>query len=130
MEQATGSTPPKGGAPARHEGAGAKRPKRASKGQVRTWAWLAGAMSFAAPWAVFGISPKPAAGQTAGQTVAAPGTHVVKPRRPVVIVITKKVIYTKTAAPPVTTTSGGGGVTYVPAPAAPPVTVSCGTHPC
>ena len=126
MEPGIEPTPLGDRAPARHEGTGAKRPKRASKGQVRLWAWMAGLLSFAAPWAAFGLSPKPAS----GQTVRVPTAAATKPHRPVVVVITKKVIYTRTAAPPVTTTSGGAGVISVPAPAAPPVAVSCGTHPC
>jgi hypothetical protein len=106
--------------------AGARKPKRASKRRVRVWAWMAGSLSFLAPFAMFGVSPKPAQ----GQPVAAPTAARTRPHRPVVLVITKKIIYQRAAAPSVTTTSGGGGVNYVYAPASTPVAVSCGTHPC
>ena len=37
---------------------GARRP-RASKRELRAWAWVAGALAFVAPAAVFGAVPKP-----------------------------------------------------------------------
>lgn len=102
--------------------------RRASRGEVRTWAWILGTFSFLAPWAALGLSPKPAA--VASPTPAHKGPTT--PQRPVVMVITKKIIMTDAAAPAVarTTTSGAGPVHYVYAPAPAPVTVSCGTPPC
>ena len=104
--------------------------RRASRRQVRAWAWLLGTTSFFAPWVILGLSPKPAA--DAAPTARAP-KRPATPQRPVVLVITKKIIET-TAAPsgPVRTTSGAAPINYVyaPAPASAPVTVSCGTHPC
>ncbi len=101
----------------------ASRPKRASRGLVRVWAWTLGGLSFLSPLALFGLMPKPAQG-------AASSTAVVgQPRRPVVVVITKKIIYTKSASSSVST-SGAGPINYVYAPAAPPVAATCGTHPC
>ncbi len=101
------------------------KPKRASRGQVRVWAWTTAALSFLAPWAYFGVHPKPAS----GATTAPPQSNAPTRRRPVVLIITKKVIYTQSSAPSVSS-SGGGSVNYVYAPSAPPVAVSCGTHPC
>jgi uncharacterized membrane protein YgcG len=40
--------------------------KRASKRELRVWAWLAGGMAFLAPLAVLGASPKPPADAAAG----------------------------------------------------------------
>jgi len=104
--------------------------RRASRGQVRAWAWIVGTFSFLAPWVILGLSPKPSAD-------AAPALvpkEMAKPHRPVVMVITKKVIVTSPAAAsgPARTTSGAAPIHYVyaPAPASAPVTVSCGTHPC
>jgi len=103
--------------------------RRASRGQVRAWAWILGTFSFVAPWATLGLSPKPAA--DASPTPAPKGQTA--PQRPVVMVITKKIIVTTAEAPAVArTTSGAGPIHYVyaPAPASTPVSVSCGTHPC
>jgi hypothetical protein len=104
--------------------------RRASRGEVRAWAWVLGTFSFLAPWAIFGVSPKPAANASPTQRPKAP----TPPRRPVVMVITKKIIVTTAAAAsaPVRTASGAAPIHYVyaPAPASAPVTVSCGTHPC
>jgi hypothetical protein len=104
--------------------------RRASRGQVRAWAWTLGTCSFLAPWAILGLSPKPAA--DASPEPAPKGST--PPQRPVVMVITKKVIVTSPAAPsvPARTTSGAAPIHYVyaPAQASAPVTVSCGTHPC
>jgi hypothetical protein len=33
--------------------------RRASKRELRTWAWIAGGLAFFAPWAALGASPKP-----------------------------------------------------------------------
>ncbi len=57
--------------------------RRASKRELRIWAWLAGGLAFFAPWAALGASPKPAADVAAG-----------KAERPVVIVrkITRRVV--------------------------------------
>ena len=101
--------------------------RRASRGEVRAWAWILGTVSFLAPWATLGLSPKPAA--EAAPTPAHKGPTA--PQRPVVMVITKKIIMTDAAAPSVArTTSSSGPINYVYAPAPAPVTVSCGTHPC
>ena len=102
--------------------------RRASRGQVRAWAWILGTFSFLAPWVTLGLSPKPAA--DAAPTRAPKGPT--KSQRPVVMVITKKIIVSTAAAAPTTrTTSGAGPIHYVYAPAASaPVTASCGTHPC
>jgi hypothetical protein len=104
--------------------------RRASRGEVRAWAWILGTSSFLAPWAILGLSPKPAADASPTPAPDRPTT----PQRPVVMVITKKIIVTSPAAPsvPARTTSGAAPINYVyaPAPASAPVTVSCGTHPC
>ena len=104
--------------------------RRASRGEVRAWAWTFGTFSFLAPWAILGLSPKPAADASPTQAPKGPTT----PQRPVVMVITKKIIVTTTtaASAPARTTSGAAPIHYVyaPAPASAPVTVSCGTHPC
>jgi hypothetical protein len=59
-----------------------KRP-RLSKRVLRAWAWIAGGIAFFSPWAVLGLSPKPAT-----------GAEVAKPPRQMVIVrkITRRVI--------------------------------------
>jgi hypothetical protein len=102
----------------------ASRPKRASRGIVRAWAWTLGGLSFLSPLALFGVFPKPA------QAAATSSTAAIAPsRRPVVVVVTKKIIYTKSASSSVSS-SGAGPVNYVVAPAAAPVTTTCGTHPC
>jgi hypothetical protein len=106
-----------------HKTSGGKG-KRASRRRVRAWAWMVGSLSFLAPLAAFGLSPKPAQ----GQTIATPGVTRSRPHRPVVLVITKKIVYQRAAAP--STTTSGGGVNYVYAPTSPAVAVSCGTHPC
>jgi hypothetical protein len=105
--------------------------RRASRGAVRAWAWILGTFSFLAPWMILGLSPKPSA--DAAPTPAAPKASTTA-RRPVVMVITKKIIVTAptAASVPARTVSGSAPINYVyaPAPAAAPVTVSCGTHPC
>ena len=96
------------------------KPKRATRGQVRTWAWIVGSMSVLMPWAMFGVSPRPAAGATALPS------RVPQKTRPVVVIVTKKIVYDGS-----TVSSTSGPVTYVTGPAASaPTTVSCGTHPC
>jgi len=104
--------------------------RRASRREVRAWAGILGTFSFLAPWAILGLSPKPAADASPTRAPKGPTT----PQRPVVMVITKKIIVTTTAATsgPARTTSGAAPINYVyaPAPASAPVTVSCGTHPC
>jgi hypothetical protein len=102
----------------------ASRPKRASRGLVRVWAWTLGGLSFLSPLALFGVFPKPA--QAAATSSAA---TVEQSRRPVVVVITKKIIYTKSATSSVSS-SGAGPVNYVVAPAVAPAATTCGTHPC
>ena len=102
----------------------ASRPRRASRGLVRVWAWTLGGLSFLSPLALFGVFPKPAQAAATSSTAA-----VAQPHRPVVVVITKKIIYTKSASSSVSS-SGSGPVNYVYAPAAAPVATTCGTHPC
>lgn len=34
--------------------------KRATKRELRAWAWIAGGLAFLAPWAALGASPRPA----------------------------------------------------------------------
>lgn len=118
-------TPGQRPAPAARSAAHAPRSgsarRRASKGLLRTLAWLGGAVGFVSPWAALAVAPKPVAAQPA---------PAVSPR-PTIIVhhIIRKVIVTERApsvAGPVTTTSGG--VVYVPA-AAPPVASSGGSSP-
>jgi hypothetical protein len=102
---------------------------RVSRTVVRVWAWIAGVMSFVAPFGLLGLSPKPAEGATTAATATtAAGTG--RPRRPVVVVITKRVVYTKAASSSVATSSSGSiGYTYAPAAPAPAAT-TCGTHAC
>jgi hypothetical protein len=96
---------------------------------VRVWAWIAGAMSFVAPFGLLGLSPRPAGGATAAPTsatAAMPGHQ----GRPVVIVLTKRIVYTKAASSSVTTSSSGSiGYNYAPVAPAPAAT-TCGTHAC
>ncbi len=101
------------------------RPKRASRGLVRVWAWTLGGLTFLSPLALFGLWPKPAEGAAPASTT----TVVAHPHRPVVVVITKKIIYTRSASSSVSA-SGSGPVNYVYAPAAAPVATTCGTPPC
>jgi hypothetical protein len=105
--------------------------RRASRRQVRAWAWILGTFSFLAPWATLALSPKPAAdaASTPSPSLKRPSTT----QRPVVMVVTKKIIVSAASAPATTRTmSGAGAVHYVyaPAPASAPVTTSCGTPPC
>ncbi len=128
-----GSRPHAGEELARPRAAGhggrAAKPKRASRGLVRFWAWTLGAISFLSPFALLGLSPKPAEGATP-QPSQRSATKTAA-RRPVVVVVTKKIIYTESASSSSSVSSSGGGpVQYVQAPAAPPAAVSCGTHPC
>lgn len=102
-------------------------PKRASRRAVRTWAWTAGALSFLSPWALLGLSPKPAT--AAGASVTAATTAPARPRRPVVVVVTKRIVITDSPTSSVST-SGSGPVQYVYAPAAPATASTCGSHAC
>jgi hypothetical protein len=64
--------------------------RRASKGALRAWAWVAGGLAFLAPLTALGASPKPAVGQaSAGQ------------RRPVLVVrkITRVVVVRERPSP-------------------------------
>jgi hypothetical protein len=101
-----------------------------SRTVVRAWAWIAGVMSFLAPFGLLGLSPKPAEGSTPATLPTADAAAArPKQQRPVVIVVTKRIVYTKVAAPPVSTSSGTIG--YTSAPAAPaPAATTCGTHAC
>jgi hypothetical protein len=111
------------------------KPRRASRRQIRIWAWIAGTLSFFAPAALFGLSPRP----TASAAPVVPKPRPTRPpKRPVVIVVTKKIVIEAPSASSGSssyTTSSSAPINYVyaPAPAAPapaPVAVSCGTHPC
>ncbi len=66
-----------------------RRP-RASKRELRAWAWVAGALAFLAPAAILGAVPKP-------PQDAAASTR----QRPTVVVrkITRRIIVTKPSAP-------------------------------
>jgi len=97
------------------------RRKRASKAQVRAFAWTASALSFLGALVSFTLSPKPAQG-------APPTPWKATQTRPVVMVITKKIVYAP-AAQPVASSSSPVRYVYTPA-AAPAVAVSCGTSPC
>jgi hypothetical protein len=99
------------------------RRKRASKAQVRAFAWTASGLSFLGALVSFTMSPKPAQGAT-------PGPQTATRTRPVVMVITKKIVYAPAAQPVATSNSPIHYVYTPPAAAAPAVAVSCGTHPC
>lgn len=87
-----------------------RRP-RASKRELRAWAWVAGAIAFLAPAAVFGAVPKPP--QDAAQGV--------NPRDIVIRKITRRIVITRpTASSPVRyvtggSTSGSSSVSSAPA---------------
>jgi hypothetical protein len=111
------------GAQARPVAAG-RRKRRMPKGAVRTFAWIGGAASFLSPFVVLGVAPKPAPAAT-GPTQSAP-------RRVLVVHhVIRKIIITEapTSSGPQYVSSGSGGTVYVPAPAAPPVASSGGSHP-
>jgi hypothetical protein len=61
---------------------GGRRP-RASKRELRAWAWLAGALAFLAPAAVFGAVPKPP--QETARASDAPNIVIRKITRRIVI---------------------------------------------
>lgn len=44
--------------------------RRASKRELRAWAWIAGALAFLAPLAALGVSPKPPASAGSGERPA------------------------------------------------------------
>ncbi|HEX6231003.1 MAG TPA: hypothetical protein VF029_04775 [Actinomycetota bacterium] len=97
--------------------------RRASKRELRVWAWIAGGLALFAPWAGLGASPKPAATASAGPD-----------ERPVIVIrkITRRiVIRERPAQAPVTYvytegsssgssggSSGGGSVNAAPPPPA------------
>lgn len=88
---------------------GARRP-RASKRELRAWAWVAGALAFVAPAAVFGAVPKPP--QDAARASDRPNLVVRK--------ITRRIVVTRPAATHVRyvtggSTSGSGSVSSAPA---------------
>ncbi len=58
--------------------------RRASRLELRAWAWIAGGVAFFAPWAALGASPKPA---VAASTVEEPRVIVVR-------TITRRVVIT------------------------------------
>lgn len=87
-----------------------RRP-RASKRELRAWAWVAGALAFLAPAAVFGAVPKPP--QDTAQATDRPALVIRK--------ITRRIVITRPAASsPVRyvasgSTSGSGSVSSAPA---------------
>jgi hypothetical protein len=88
-----------------------RRP-RASKRELRAWAWVAGALAFLAPAAVFGAAPKPP--QDTAQETDRPALVIRK--------ITRRIVITQPAASsPVRyvvaggSTSGSGSVGSAPA---------------
>jgi hypothetical protein len=96
--------------------------RRASRGSLRAWAWMAGAAGFLVPSGILGLAPKPAA-----SAVPMPSSGT----RPVVIIhhVIRKVVVQ--SSPRVVTTGGslsspvvvtGGG-------AAPPALSTGGSHP-
>jgi len=107
-----------------------KRPRR-SRRTLRAWAWAAGALAFLAPWAAFGVSPKPA-------TASAEGAP--KPRRVIVVrkITRRVVVQDQPTNQPVqyvyigggasgssSSSSGGGGPVSAPPPA--PTTTTSGS---
>jgi hypothetical protein len=85
------------------------RRARLSKRALRTLAWVSGGVAFLSPWAVLGLSPRPAAQAAPTQT-----------ERPVVIVkkITRRIVVQDTATPApvryVVSSSGGGSTSSAP----------------
>jgi hypothetical protein len=76
----------------------AGRRPRASKRELRAWAWVAGSLAFLAPTVVLGAAPKPP--QDAARDVDHP--------RVVVRRITRRIVLSRPAAPaPVRYVSGG-----------------------
>ncbi len=74
-----------------------RRP-RASKRELRAWAWVAGALAFLAPAAVFGAVPKPP--QDTAQATDRPDLVIRK--------ITRRIVITRPAASsPVRYVTGG-----------------------
>lgn len=100
--------------------------RRASKRELRTWAWIAGGLAFFAPWAALGGSPKP------------PATPAAAGERPVLIVrtITRRVIIQDRPtqapvryvyAPSTGTTSSAPSGNTAPPPPPPPTTSTGGS---
>ena len=86
----------------------ADKPKRLSRGVVRLWAWVAGALAFFSPWVALGLNPKPAALATGEE-----GRPRI-PHRPVIIVhkITRRIVVQDPPADqPVQYVYSGGGST-------------------
>lgn len=98
------------------ETAGQARRPRASRRELRAWAWVAGALAFLAPAAVLGAVPKPPAPASAAQ-------------RPTVVVrkITRRIIVSKPAAPaPIRYVSGGSASTGTSSVSSTPAATSTG----
>lgn len=74
----------------------AARP-RASKRELRAWAWVAGALAFVAPAAVFGAVPKPP--RDTAQANGRPNLVIRK--------ITRRIVITRPASSPVRYVTGG-----------------------
>ncbi len=88
----------------------AAKPKRLSRRVLRAWAWIAGALAFFSPWAILGISPRPATSASAQQ-----------PQRIVIVKkITRRIIIKDSPKPqPVQYVYSGGSsssVSSAPAP--------------
>lgn len=87
-----------------------RRP-HASKRELRAWAWVAGALAFLAPAAVFGAVPKPP--QDAAQATNRPDLVIRK--------ITRRIVITRPAASSAVryvaggSTSGSSSVSSAPA---------------
>jgi hypothetical protein len=95
-----------------------RRRKRASRGALRAWAWVAGGASFLLPTAILSVAPRPAAS-------AVPATA--SPEAPVVIIhhVVRRVVVQ--SAPRVVTVGAPAVVTGVAA--APPAASTGGSHP-
>lgn len=97
--------------------------RRASKRELRAWAWTAGGLAFLAPWAALGASPQPASARAAGE-------------RPVILIrkITRRVVVqhpSANQAPVRYVYANGGSASSVPnagaVNAAPPMTNTGGS---
>jgi hypothetical protein len=92
--------------------------RRASKRELRAWAWIAGGLAFAVPWAALGAAPKPPSVQASAADS----------QRPVVIVrkITRRVIVSHPSVPapvryvtaPSSSNGSGSGTSAAPPPPA------------
>jgi hypothetical protein len=97
---------------------GPRRPKRASRGALRAWTWVAGGASFLLPTAILSATPRPAASAVPSNTTG---------QAPVVIIhhVVRRVVVR--SAPRVVTVGAPAVVTGVGA--APPAASTGGSHP-